>query len=128
MLSYQRFIGYGLTGGLAAVIDLGLFLVFESRGLAVALAASASFLIAAVFNFISSSLLVFATPVTGRRFLRFVSVASVGLMINVGVTWLVYDLLTQPAAAKAIGIGIAFVFNYFAHGLLVFGRAQAGAR
>lgn len=128
MLSYKRFIGYGMTGGMAAIIDLGLFLVFESFGMAVPLAASASFLVAAVFNFTSSSLLVFSTPVTGKRFLRFLSVASVGLVINVGVTWLVYDLLAQPAAAKAIGIGTAFVFNYFAHSLLVFGRAEDGAR
>lgn len=120
MLSPRRFVGYGMTGGLAAVIDLGLFLLFERAGMAVPLAAAASFLIAAVGNFISSSLLVFATPVTLRRFGRFLSVASVGLAINVGVTWLAYEALGWPAASKAIGIGTAFGFNYLAHSFLVF--------
>jgi putative flippase GtrA len=120
MLSARRFVGYGMTGGVAAVIDLGLFLVFVGLGMAVPLAATASFLVAAVFNFTSSSLLVFKTPVTGRRFLRFLSVASVGLAINVGVTWLVYEAIAIPALAKAIGIGTAFAFNFVAHSLLVF--------
>jgi len=125
MLSQKRFIGYGMTGGMAAIIDLGLFLVFVGLDMAVPLAATASFLVAAIFNFTSSSLLVFKTPVTGKRFLRFLSVASIGLAINVGVTWLVYEALDHPAASKAIGIGIAFVFNYIAHSLLVF-RPAAG--
>ena len=121
MLSRKRFVGYFLTGGMAAVIDLGLFLVFEGTvGMAVPLAATLSFLVAALFNFTSSSLVVFHTPVTGRRFVRFLSVASVGLAINVGVTWLVYAALAHPALSKAIGIGIAFGFNYVAHSFLVF--------
>jgi len=120
MLSQKRFIGYGMTGGMAAIIDLGLFLVFVGLNMAVPLAATASFLVAALFNFTSSSVLVFKTPVTGKRFLRFLSVASVGLAINVGVTWFVFEALRHPAASKAIGIGVAFVFNYVAHSLLVF--------
>jgi putative flippase GtrA len=120
VLSYKRFLGYGMTGGMAAVVDLGLFLVFEGLGMAVPVAATASFLIAALVNFAASSLLVFKTPVTGKRFLRFLSVASLGFAINVGVTWLVYELGVAPAFAKAIGIGTAFVFNYVSHSLLVF--------
>ena len=120
MLSVQKLFGYAMTGGAAAVIDLGLFLVFEATGMAVPLAATASFLIAAIFNFGSSSLLVFRTPVTLKRFGRFLSVASVGLVINVGITWLMYNLTPYPALAKLIGIGVAFLFNYVAHSFLVF--------
>lgn len=124
MLSQRRFIGYFLTGGFAAAIDLGLFLFFEGAGMAVPLAASASFLVAALFNFASSSLLVFQTPVTVRRFARFLSVASVGLAINVGVTWLLFSVLGSPALAKLLGIGTAFAFNYVAHSLIVFRPAS----
>jgi len=124
MLSYKRFFGYGMTGGLAAVVDLGLFLVFEGLGMVVPLAATASFLVAAVVNFATSSLLVFKTPVTVRRFLRFLSVASLGFAINVGITWILYELWGEAALAKAIGIGTAFVFNYFAHSLLVFRQSD----
>ena len=120
MLSRARFLGYGMTGGLAAVIDFGLFVIFERAGLTVPLAATASFLVAAVFNFTASSLVVFKTPVTGKRFARFLSVASVGLAINVGMTWLLHAFLGSPALGKLGGIGSAFVFNYIAHSLLVF--------
>ena len=121
MLSRARFLGYGMTGGLAAVIDFGLFVIFEGAGLIVPLAATASFLVAAVFNFTASSLVVFKTPVTGKRFAKFLSVASVGLTINVGITWLLHAfVLDSPALAKLAGIGSAFVFNYIAHSLLVF--------
>ncbi len=128
MLSGKRFIGYFLTGGMAAVIDLGLFLVFEGAGMAVPLAATASFLVAALFNFGSSSLLVFRTPLTLRRFGRFMSVASVGLAINVGVTWLLFSLIASPALSKLIGIGTAFAFNYVAHSLIVFRPATDDRR
>lgn len=125
MLSYKRFIGYGMTGGTAAIVDFGLFLVFEGVfGIAVPLAATGSFLIAALVNFAISSLLVFKTPLTPRRFMRFLSVASIGFTINVGVTWLLYELRGDPVLAKAIGIGTAFVFNYVAHSFLVFGRPE----
>ena len=125
MLSQKRFFGYGMTGGMAAGIDLGLFLVFEGSGMPVVLAATASFLVAAVFNFTSSSLLVFRTPLSWSRFARFVSVATVGLTINVSITWLIYQLLPIPAVAKSIGIGVAFAFNFVAHSLLVFGSPKS---
>ena len=121
MLSTKKFVGYFMTGGLAAIVDFGLFIALDGLGLVVALAATISFLIAAVVNFTTSSLFVFRTPIRLARMARFLSVASVGLAINVGVTVLIYQVLPYAPLAKIIGIGTAFLFNFVAHSKLVFG-------
>jgi putative flippase GtrA len=122
----MRLMRYALTGGTAAVVDLGGFVLLQAAGLALAPAAGASFLLAAGVNFVLTARFVFGAAPTGRRWLGFLLGALAGLAVNMSVTVLAAALLGLPGwAAKTVGIGVAFGFNYLVNARLVF-RAQAG--
>lgn len=114
---------YGLTGGTAAVVDLGVFAVLCPAFLPVATAAVSSFLCAAVVNYALTSVYVFNTAFGARRFAKFLAFAIVGLAFNVSVTVLVASMTAAPPAlAKTIGIGTAFLFNFWLNTVFVFGQ------
>lgn len=110
---------YGLTGGLAAAVDLGVFWALAAR-LPALEAATLSFLMAAAVNYRLSSQWVFQRdwrqPAQALRFLLF---ALAGLGVNAGVTaWLAVPL--GPLAAKACGIAMAFGVNFMMNARWVF--------
>ncbi len=119
---------YGLTGGLAAVVDLGVFWALAAR-LPALEAAALSFLMAAAVNYRLSSQWVFRRdwrhPAQALRFGLF---ALAGLGINAGVTaWLAAPL--GPLAAKACGIATAFGVNFMMNVRWVFAsKATAAGR
>lgn len=116
---------YGLTGGTAAVVDLGGFLLLTSQDIAVAPAAVVSFVAAAVVNYMLTSRFVFASQASFRRFALFFAVALVGLAVNVGVTVFAADVLNlAPGLAKLAGIGTAFLLNFALNAGIVFRRLQ----
>ncbi len=140
-----RLFRYILTGGTAAVVDLTIFTALHvAAGLAVPVAATCSFCIAAVVNYVLCSIFVFGHPLAVRQLAVFVAVATVGLLINVGVTTAVNaiglfgpilgDLATaigRPASltaplsavsAKVCGIGAAFLLNFYLNNTFVFRR------
>jgi len=115
---------YGLTGGAAAVVDLGLFALLCPAVLAVAPAATISFLAAVGVNYTLTSRFVFANSLNGKRFYRFFGFALLGLLINVSVTVVVARLApVSPPLAKVTGIGVAFLFNYLFNAKFVFDPA-----
>lgn len=121
----RKALAYGLTGGLAAVVDLGVFWALAAR-LPALEAAALSFLVAAAVNYRLSSQWVFQRdwrhPAQALRFLLF---ALAGLGVNAGVTaWLVVPL--GPLAAKACGITTAFGVNFMMNARWVF-ASQAPA-
>lgn len=120
----QQALGYGLTGGLAALADIGIFWVMAPRMPALA-AAALSFMAAAVLNYRLSSHWVFQRDWRHRaQALRFGLCALAGLGINAGVTaWLAATL--GPLAAKVCGIGTAFGVNYAMNARWVFGRQRS---
>lgn len=111
---------YVMTGGMAAVVDLGLFLLLVMWGFPVLAASVLSFLVAMIMNFLLSSMFAFRTGIQLRRFVPFVLVALIGLSLNTGVTVLCVSQDLAPAFAKISGIGVAFIFNYMANLWLVF--------
>lgn len=118
---------YGITGGIAAVVDAGGFALLLRTGLAVTIAATLSFCIAAGVNYGLSSRFVFARGATARGFALFFVAALIGLSINLGVTLAgVYLAGLAPILAKIAGIGTAFLVN-FALNLLVVFRPSAAA-
>ena len=129
--SARRLAGQGarylLTGGLAAVVDIGGFWALERAGLPVAQAAVISFIPAAVVNFIATSLFVFKAAPSVRRFWMFLAFAGVGLAINASVTWALSQALPWTPLAKVAGVGVAFIANFLMNALIVFrtsGRAR----
>jgi putative flippase GtrA len=114
---------YGMTGGAAAVVDLGLFSALCPAVLPVATAATLSFLCAAVVNYSLTTVFVFKAKFGTGKFLKFLAFASVGLVFNVAVTVLIADLTSAPPpVAKLVGIGTAFLFNFWLNAAFVFGQ------
>lgn len=118
---FQQLFLYAGTAGIAAVVDVGGFLLLHEFGLTLALAAAVSFLIATVFNYLLTARFVFNSPINGRGYLRFLSAASLGFIINVGATaGIVLMWGLPPVVAKTIGVGLAFFANFMLNAVFVF--------
>jgi putative flippase GtrA len=108
-----KLLGYGVTGGIAAIVDAGGFALLLRAGLGVAAAGTASFCAAAIVNYALSSRFVFAGRATAQGFALFFVVALIGLAVNLGITLAgVYWLDLPPLLAKIAGIGVAFLVNF----------------
>lgn len=123
-LARQAF-GYLVVGGLAAVVDIGLFHVLAPRFRYLLLPAVTSFLIAAAVNYSLSSLWVYRRNWRSwRRAGAFLLFNSVGLCVNAGVTlWLATSFPIPPTFAKVGGVAVAFAANFLMNTFIVF-RAQ----
>ncbi len=123
----SKLVRYGVTGGIAAIVDAGGFALLLEIGLAVWIAGTVSFCLAALVNYGLSSRFVFARGATAQGFALFFVAALIGLSVNLGVTLAgVYLAGLAPVLAKIVGIGTAFLVN-FALNLLVVFRPSAAA-
>jgi len=119
--TFSRLVRYGMTGGSAAVVDLGLFSLLCPAFLPVAAAATLSFVCAGVVNYALTSKFVFDVKPGTRRFVKFFMFALVGLVFNICVTVLIATTTPLPIPlAKAVGIGAAFFFNFWLNAAFVF--------
>jgi putative flippase GtrA len=119
--------GYLVVGGLAAVVDIGLFHLLAPRFQHPLPPAITSFLVAACVNYSLSALWVYRRSWRSlERAGRFLLFACVGLCINAGVTWALASGLPIPLTlAKVGGVGVAFVANFLMNTFLVFRREDA---
>lgn len=119
--SAHKLFRYFLTGGTAAVVDVGGFAILRFLGMPIPLCAVVSFCAAAVVNFLLSSRYVFHRPPTVRGFCLFFVAALGGLLINVSVT-VVGSLYLHllPELAKILGAGCAFLCNFWINQRIVF--------
>jgi putative flippase GtrA len=120
---------YFVVGGIAAAIDIGLFVLFAQHfGMPYLRVAAASFVVATLVNYWLSIRFVF---VSGQRFRRrwemalVFAVSLVGLAINAAILWLCvesghFNLLF----AKLTATGTVFFWNFLARRILVFGALQ----
>lgn len=109
----RRLLQYGVTGGIAAVVDAGGFVLLVNAKLSIVVASCLSFCIAALVNYNLTSRFVFDREATMRGFTLFMAAALIGLTVNIGVTLMgVYTVGLPPLAAKLMGIGIAFMVNF----------------
>jgi putative flippase GtrA len=116
-----RFLRYGVTGGIAAVVDAGGFVLLVNARLSIAVASCLSFCIAALVNYSLTSRFVFNREPTLRGLAAFAAAALIGLMVNIGVTLLgVFTVGLPPLAAKLMGIGTAFIVNFLINLRVVF--------
>ena len=95
-----KFARYLLTGGAAAVVDVGGFALLHVAGVAPLPAAAASFAVAAVVNYLLTSRFVFHHRGLGWRFPLFLLGALVGLFVNVGVTRWGHSLVCACASRR----------------------------
>ncbi len=112
---------YVLTGGLAAVVDIGLFHVLVTGGAGALPAAIGSFLIAAVVNYVLTSTLVFRVRRrSARQAALFLGFASIGCAANSGLTVIIFNAGATPALAKTLAIGAVFFLNFLMNRFIVF--------
>jgi putative flippase GtrA len=117
----SKLIRYVITGGIAAVVDLGVFALLVQTILSAPPASVVSFCTAALLNYRLTSKYVFSHDATVRGFVRFVAAAVVGLTVNVGVTLAALIYLGLPSVmAKLAGIGTAFFLNFVLNVSMVF--------
>lgn len=118
---FQRMIRYSFTAGFAALVDLGGFWALQTMAWQLEIAAATSFLIATVVNYALSARYVFKAPVNFSGYVRFLSAALLGFVVNVGVTTLMARAVgLPPIVAKLIGIGLAFFVNFALNAAFVF--------
>lgn len=126
----RRLARYFVVGGVAAVVDIGLFLLFaqylEFPYLRVA---AGTFVVATLVNYALSVRYVF---VSGKRFGRRWEIAlvflvsAVGLAINQAILAGCVEYLRLPLlASKLVATGTVFFWNYLARRYFVFGAVRA---
>ena len=116
-----RLLQYAVTGGIAAVVDAGGFVLLVNAKLSIVVASCLSFCIAAIVNYNLTSQFVFNREATLRGFASFVAAALIGLTVNIGVTFVgVFMVGLPPLAAKLVGIAIAFIVNFLINLRIVF--------
>ena len=124
----QRLVRYAFTGGAAAVIDIGGFALLSSVRVPVVLAATVSFLAAAIVNYLLTSRLVFQEAATVRRFGAFLAGTLLTLVINVSITSAGVIYLSLPhTLSKIIAVGTTFFISFWVNANLVFSGRSAHA-
>lgn len=122
---FSKLLRYGMTGGIAAIVDAGGFELLVRAGLGIAEAGTASFCVAAFVNYCLTSRFVFGQGRTAVGFAFFFVIAIIGLAVNVGVTLAgVYWFDLPPIVAKVSGIGTAFLINFGLNTAIVFRRER----
>jgi putative flippase GtrA len=121
MTSLHKLFRYFLTAGAAAIVDVGGFAILCSTPIPIAVSAVTSFCLATVVNYLLSSRFAFNRSPTMRGFGVFFVAAVGGLTVNVSVT-LVGSLYLSiaPVLAKIIGVGTAFLINFWLNLRIVF--------
>jgi putative flippase GtrA len=117
----SKLVRYAMTGGIAAVVDAGLFALLVNARLSILLSSVLSFCTAALVNYRLTSQFVFGRGANLHGFALFLSAALIGLSVNIGMTLIgVYALALPPIVAKILGIGTAFLVNFLLNLRIVF--------
>lgn len=121
----SKIVKYAGTAGVAAIVDVGLFWGLSELAISLTIAAVASFLVASVVNYILSARYVFRSPIGLVNYGWFLSAASLGFAVNVGVTLYFSQVVGVFAPfAKLAGVGVAFFANFALNSVFVFRRSK----
>ena len=126
----RGFARYFVVGGVAACVDVGLFMLFAKvLGLPYLRVAVGTFILATLVNYLLSVRFVF---LSGRRFTKrweialVYAVSAIGLVLNAAILWLGVELgHLGLLPAKLAATGTVFFWNYLARRLFVFGATRA---
>jgi dolichol-phosphate mannosyltransferase len=124
---------FAIVGAIGVGVDLSVFTMLSSLGVAIDGAHIGSFLTATVLNYILNELWSFRQPHGDRsrlalgRYLAFFAVCLASLFVRGGVVATSIDLGMQPLFAVLIGIVAAAGINFIGCALFVFARADAVA-
>ena len=124
-----QFLIYLFIGGLSAVANLGLFLVFNIWGLGVNLSIPLAFMLAALFNYLLCIAFLFRHKArwnpAGELIIYTGVVCLVGLM-DFGATKLLLSMGISAWLAKSAGSLIGLIFNFAGRRYFVFPEPTVG--
>ena len=126
---YIQFLAYLVVGGVAATVNLSIFLLLYSFNIAVEIAAPTAFIVAATVNYWLSVVFVFRHRAKwGTVFEIFIYCLVVlgGAAFDLFVTKLFLSLGSAPAVAKVIATVLVLVLNFVGRRYLVFPLAKRG--
>ena len=125
----RRIARYFVVGGVAACVDIGLFVLFAQHyGLPYLRVAAMTFVIATLVNYALSVRFVFVSGVRFRRRWEIAlvfAVSAIGLALNQAILALAVEAARMGLLpAKLAATGVVFFWNYFARRRFVFAAAQ----
>jgi putative flippase GtrA len=124
MVFENRLARYALTGGSAAIIDVGGFSLLASSGVQIVPAATCSFLAATVVNFLLTSRWVFGQQATVKRYALFLPGTLFSLLVNVAITSVCAIELGFPRGiSKVVAVGLTFLLSHWINARFVFGNS-----
>lgn len=114
---------YVIIGGVASLIDVGVFiLLYEWVGLAALVSHSISIPLSAIYSFTCNAFLNFKT--TDRllwRFLSFSVVVFLGYLLGAGVIWLIEQLTPfGGTVGKIVSLPLVFIFQFYLNSKISF--------
>jgi putative flippase GtrA len=128
---HQTLVRYGLIGGAAAIIDLGLFFVlFTLAGSSELLAHTVSVASAVVFSFTLNARHNFkTTDHTALRFMSFVLACFIGFLAGYGIILTVAggfeDAVLGGNIGKLVSLPVVFVLQYILNSRITFRQGRA---
>lgn len=119
------FYSYFIVGGIAAVVDIGGFMLLTGAfGIPWFWAAVMSFLVSVVVNYLLSIRFVFESGVRFRRYHEaalVLVVSTIGLLLNEAALWVMIAMAeVGRLPAKLVATAVVFLWNYGARQKFIF--------
>jgi putative flippase GtrA len=113
-----------VTGGLSAIVDFGLYVLFLHLGLHVNVAKTLSFIAGTTTAYLINRRWTFQAPPSKARFIAVCSLYAVTYTVQIGINYLFYTVLDDKPwrvpVAFVIAQGTATVINFVVQRAVIF--------
>lgn len=113
-----------LTGGLSAIVDFGLYVLFLKLGLQVNVAKTLSFIAGTTTAYLINRRWTFQAPPSTARFIAVIALYALTYAVQVGINYLFYLKFTgqpwQVPVAFVIAQGTATIINFVVQRAVIF--------
>ena len=113
-----------LTGGLSAIVDFGLYVLFLKLGLQVNVAKTLSFIAGTTTAYLINRRWTFQAPPSKARFIAVIALYALTYAVQVGINYLFYVKFAgqpwQVPVAFVIAQGTATVINFVVQRAVIF--------
>ena len=125
LVRYREFIGFVIAGGLATLVNYGLFLLMLAGGSNYLLAGGLGYVSGILVSYAINFFLVFKSKGSfGAKALRYLIAYLIAMAGQVSLLWLLVQIGLTPQIGNAIAIIVVVVLNYFVIRSFVFNRGQ----